>query len=143
MPRLSRIRASRALSRIVLQSVLALLLTPAQVHAADKPGDLAAKLARQKLEQGEVVKSIANYKLDGWSYIDSRHLVIHTGPSTHYLISLLRSCPDLSSTENIAFTSTVNQLTKFDKLIVRSAGGIRQQCPIEQIYTLKKIGEDH
>lgn len=117
----------------------ALLLTPGLLHAADAAQALTDKLARQNLQMGEVVEYVQNYRLDGWSSVDSKHLVIHTGPSSQYLITLQRSCPDLSTAENIAFTSTVRKLTKFDKLIVRGAGGIKQDCPIAQINALTKV----
>jgi hypothetical protein len=106
--------------------------------AANTDKNLSEKLAKQHLVQGEVVDSISNYVLDGWNYVDNNHIVIHTGPSKHYLVTLMISCHDLSSVENIAFTTTVDRLTKFDRLMVRGPGNIVQHCPIKQINALTK-----
>ena len=107
-------------------------------RAAKNEKNLADKLAKQHLVQGEVVDSINNYTLDGWNYVDDNHIVINTGPSKRYLITLMSSCHDLSSVDNIAFTTTVNRLTKFDKLMVRGISGMVQHCPITQINELTK-----
>lgn len=127
----------RSLLTTLALSGVALLAT-----AADKDQSLAAKLAKHKYQQGEAVEYINDYELDGWNYIDSTHIVIHTGPSRDYLISLMNSCSDLSSAENIAFTTTTRKLTRFDKLMVRGAGGIVQHCPITQINALTKHKSD-
>jgi len=106
--------------------------------AAKTEKTLAEKLAKQHLVQGEVIDSINDYSLDGWNYVDDSHIVINTGPSKRYLITLMSSCHDLSSVDNIAFTTTVNRLTKFDKLMVRGISGMVQHCPITQINVLTK-----
>ena len=111
-------------------------------RAANAEKNLSEKLAKQHLVRGDVVDSINNYALDGWNYVDDNHIVINTGPSKQYLITLMTSCHDLSAAENIAFTTTVNRLTKFDKLMVRGTGGMVQHCPITQINTLTKNHND-
>lgn len=99
---------------------------------------LTEKLEKYKYEQGAPVESINNYELDGWNYIDRTHIVIHTGPSRDYLVTVMTPCNDLPSAENIAFTTTTGKLTRFDKLMVRGAGGFVQHCPITQINALTK-----
>ena len=126
----------RFVMRLLITASTSSLLAAGLV-CADSSG-LEKKLARQNYQQGESVDYIYNYELDGWNYVDPNHIVIHTGPSQHYLISLMNSCHDLSTAENIAFTTTTNRLTKFDKLIVRGAGNIKQDCQITQIQTLTK-----
>lgn len=126
-------RRATSLARLALMSALFGLLPAA---LADTDSQLAEKLARQHYQQGDVVDTVNDYELDGWNYIDPTHIVIHTGPSRHYLITLVNRCHDLSGAENIAFTTTARQLTKFDKLTVRGAGGIRQDCHIRQINAL-------
>ncbi len=100
---------------------------------------LAAKLSKLGYSEGAVVDGVENYRVDGWNYLDNKHIVIYAGPSQRFLITTMINCPDLSSSEHIGFTSTVNRLTKFDKLIVRGAGGIVQHCPISEIKALQKI----
>ncbi|MET0379836.1 MAG: DUF6491 family protein [Spongiibacteraceae bacterium] len=134
--------------RLSLQRILTavILCGIATVASADGTGNtpsktLTEKLEKYKYQQGEPVDYINNYELDGWNYIDRTHIVIHTGPSRDYLVTVMTPCNDLSTAENIAFTTTTSKLTKFDKLMVRGAGGIVQHCPITQINTLKKKTE--
>lgn len=117
-----------ALSNFVLSSI---------VHA-ETYKDLGAKLSELGYEQGEKVDRIEHYRVNGWNYIDDQHIVIYAGPGNRFLITTLNDCRDLSSTENIGFTTTTSSLTKFDKLVVRGAGGMVQNCPITQINALTK-----
>lgn len=106
---------------------------------ANADDTLQAHLAKLGYRQTDAVEKVQNYRVDGWNYIDSRHIVIYAGPGQRYLIGTMGDCSDLSSAENIGFTSTVNYLTKFDKLIVRGAGGFKRNCPISEIYQLESI----
>lgn len=106
---------------------------------ADDATALTEKLEKHHYTLGNATDAINDYELDGWNYIDKTHIVIHSGPSRDYLISLMHSCEDLSAAENIAFTTTTRKLTRFDKLMVRSAGGMVQNCPLTRINVLTKI----
>ena len=111
------------------------------VHAADAGNHLQEKLTRFGYAPGPVVDKVENYRVDGWNYLDDTHIMIYAGPSRRYMIELMSTCYDLSTVEHIAFTSTVHELTKFDKLIVRGpgAGGMRQDCPIKEIRELTPL----
>lgn len=108
------------------------------VHAADAH-TLQQKLTRLGYTQGEKIDKIHDYKVDGWNYLDDKHIMIYTGPSQRYLVTLMTTCHDLSTAEHIGFSTTVGQMTKFDKLIVRGPGGIKQDCPITSIHKLDRI----
>ena len=108
---------------------------------ADPAKNFDTKLSKLGYEQGEMVDRVDHYRVQGWNYIDDRHIVIYAGPSKRFLITTLIDCRDLSSAENIGFTTTTSSLTKFDKLIVRGVGGIVQDCPITQINALVKTEE--
>lgn len=110
------------------------------ISRGETPDTLTAKLTGLGYEQGEVVERVQNYRVDGWNYLDNKHIVIYAGPSKRFLITTMMDCPDLSWAEHIGFTSTTSALTKFDKLIVRGAGGIVQNCPINEIRLLNKPG---
>jgi hypothetical protein len=100
---------------------------------------LEQKLTRFGYTPGAVVDDIQGYKLNGWNYLDRRHVMIHTGPSERYLVTLMVSCHDLSTAENIGFSTTATKLSKFDKLVVRGSGGMKQECPITELRKLTKI----
>lgn len=117
-----------------------LLLALASVAAAP----LAATDWQQRLEKSgyrvtDETAEIQNYRLSGWNALDDRHLTINTGPGKRYLVTFRSPCRELRGSETIAFSNTVNRLTKFDKAIVRGNGGITENCFIESIHVLEKI----
>ena len=116
--------------------VSSLLVGNIAMAAAADNSALNTQLTKLGYAQGEPVDNIQNYRVDGWNYLDDRHVMIYTGPSSRALITLLTSCPELSSAERIAFTSTTRKLTKFDKVMVRGAGGIKRDCQISEIRQL-------
>jgi hypothetical protein len=86
---------------------------------------------------GEPVDRIQDYKINGWNYLDDRHLLFDGGPSQKYLITLKIDCSDTRGAEHIGFTSTVSSVTKFDKIVAATPIGPRS-CPIESIQELHK-----
>jgi hypothetical protein len=119
-----------------------LLLTLASAAAAAPA--IATEAWQQELEQrgyrvvGENTE-ILNYRFNGWIPLDNRHLIINSGPKERYLVTFRSPCRELRTNETIAFTNTVNRLTKFDKAIVQGAGNIPENCYIESIHALEKI----
>lgn len=127
------------LRRFAILSIFTATVTLGNAAAAADNSTLDTKLTKLGYAQGETVDYIQNYRVDAWNYLDDKHIMIYTGPSSRALITLLTSCYELSSAERIAFTSTTRKLTKFDKVIVRGAGGIKRDCQISEIQELKKI----
>ena len=84
------------------------------------------------------VKSIKNYRIDGWNYLSSRALIINAGVRERYLLTLRFPCHGLRNSTLIATTSTSSSLTKFESVIVRQTGTGAQKCPIENLYKLEK-----
>lgn len=102
---------------------------------------LEERLAEKNFYVSEAAEEILQYRLDGWRYLDSRHLIVETGPGSHYLISLATPCHDLGSAEDIAFSTTAGRLTRFDSLLVESAGGMQERCHIEALHRLERIDD--
>ncbi len=100
------------------------------------------RLAQRGYQRGETVRSIQNYRLDGWHFLDSRNLMIETGPRQRYLVQLRASCPELSTASSIGFTSTAGQLSHFDKIVLEDGSGMRRDCIIDQLYRLKPLPDD-
>jgi len=96
------------------------------------------ELTRRNFQVGERVERIQQWRIDGWSYLDRQHVIMQTAPSTYYLVSLKNACYGLSTVENIAFTTTSSQLTRFDKLLVRRGRGSIEHCYIESLNRLHK-----
>ncbi len=104
-----------------------------------EPQSLTDKLAARNYIFGEKVERINNYRINGWSEIDSRHVIINAGVRDKYLLVLRNSCMNLSSATRIAFTSTAGSLTDFDKIMVSGPGSFVDHCYIQDIYLVKSI----
>lgn len=107
---------------------------------ADGKPSLESLLAERGFKQGKEVSSIEDYRINGWSSVDSQHLIFDAGPSRNYLVTTQIPCNGLLSAEQIAFTSTVNQLSRFDKVLVQDAG-FTTTCPIKELHALDKIAK--
>lgn len=120
---------------------LALLVACASRPAADKPLTLDQKLEKAGYKLGGTVDTIQSWNVDGWNRIDDQHVVFNAGPSRDYLVSLMAPCSGLTSAQTIGFTATVDQLTHFDKLVVRDIG-FTDQCQIDSLNKLKRLKKD-
>ncbi|MDB6061588.1 MAG: hypothetical protein JWM78_1691 [Verrucomicrobiaceae bacterium] len=118
-------------SAILLGDVIA-----GSVALADEASTLDTKLTKLGYAQGDVVDNIRDYRIDGWNYLDDKHIMIYSGASSRTLITLQTSCYELSGAENLGFSTTARNLTKFDKVVVRGPGGIPRQCQISEIRQL-------
>ena len=91
----------------------------------------------------EPVQRIRNYRIDGWNYVNNRAITLDTGVNDTYLVTLLRPCRDLRTSDMIATTSTIGDLTKYDSIIADFNSTVRLHCPIDKLYRLeKKPSED-
>jgi hypothetical protein len=125
---------------------LALMLLPicllsACATTAPAP-TLEQRLADLKYLQGGEVDHLQDYKVDGWQYVDTQHVILSAAPGRQYLLTLEIPCSSLSGSSEIAFTSTNSRLTRLEKLLVNDAGtDIPRSCPIRQINRLDRRGD--
>ena len=124
----------------ILCLLLPAILMGACATGSERPPNFEQRLADDGYVLGEQVERIMQYRLDGWSYLDPEHIVMQTGPSTQYLVSLAYRCRELGSAEDIAFTTTGGQLTRYDTLLVNGVGGVVERCPIRSLRRLEKAG---
>lgn len=115
-----------------------ILASCASAPADNKVPTLDQKLAERGYKSGDKVERIADYRVDGWQYIDNQHVVFTAGPGRDYLVTVRLPCSGLMGADAIGFTSTVSYVTRFDKLVVKDAG-FDNQCPIEELREVKKI----
>ena len=90
----------------------------------------------------EPVKRLKDYRINGWSSVDRRNVILNVGASKNYLVTVRSPCEGLRSAEHLAFSTIIGDLTDKDKLIVRDSGGYIQNCYIDTIQTLEKIKRD-
>lgn len=123
------------MNRIGIVSAVAAVITACAYQGVAPT--VQQQLAERGYVVGEEVRDIQNYRVDGWNHLDSRHLIINTGPSERYLLSLRIDCHALSSSEDIGFTHTAGRLTRFDSVILQDTAGLRRDCPIDRIEKLQ------
>jgi hypothetical protein len=85
------------------------------------------------------IKSIKNYRLSGWNYVNSKAVIISTRGSDQYLLTLKNACHNLNHQSSIGTTATVNELyAAFDAVVVRDENNFEIKCYIDEIYKLTK-----
>lgn len=129
--------------RVQMKWLIPSLLTTALLGCATSgksPLTVYQQLDERDLRIAEPVERIYNYRISGWNYLDPEHLILLDGVNRKYLVTLNRPCYGLQTNEVIAHTTTVSTLTKFDKFLVRDVGNIVDQCYIESLHRLEKVG---
>ena len=113
----------------------------ASCATSQPPKSLDELLSDRGYKLGEPVDRIQNYRINGWNYVDSKHLVLLDTSRNNYLVTFRQVCHGLQSNELVAHTSTNSQLTKFDKFMVRDSGSkIVDNCYIDSLHRLVKTG---
>ena len=137
---------NKIISFILLTAGLISACTTTDLRPATPPEQLAES---KGYTLGASVDYIQNYKLDGWNYLNAQAIIMRSSPSERYLITLRDYCPELSSTEAIASTSTNNSMrARFDAIIVRfnNSGSLTsmsntRKCYIDKIYKMTKAAK--
>jgi hypothetical protein len=84
------------------------------------------------------VTSINNYRINGWSYVSDKYVIINTGVRDHYLVSFRNSCFEAQSATRVGFSNTAGRLTTSDKMIVEGMGGFANHCFIQSLTRLER-----
>jgi len=124
--------------KTITTSFIVLLVMAGCAANSTQPIPLDEKLSQRSYVVGTTVKSIRDYQINGWNSIDRLHLIITAGASDRYLVTLRNACDGLRSAEVIVFKTTVGNLSRLDKLLVRGQGGFLERCYIDTIHTLNK-----
>ena len=85
------------------------------------------------------VKSIPNFRLNGWSYVNDEFIIVTAGVRDHYLLGFRFRCPETASAMNIGIDHMVGSVTRSDKVIVRAPGGYTDTCFIDTITRLERV----
>jgi len=67
---------------------------------------------------GEPIKSFWMPRLDGWTALEDKLLVVRTELNKEYLLRLGGFCPNLRFANSIAVTSSTGTVDRFEKVIV-------------------------
>ena len=90
----------------------------------------------------ESVRSVRQYRGDGWQYVSDSALILQISPTQQYLVQLAMRCIGLKTAEAIVTTTTGGELTTFDAVHAPGSGMGSRGCPIRNIYKLKKIPKE-
>jgi Family of unknown function (DUF6491) len=77
---------------------------------------------------GNPVESFTSYNINGWEPLARNKLLVWTGVSQAYLLTVWDTCRDLQFADRIGVTSTGHSISHFEKVIVGS-----EHCPISEI----------
>ena len=97
------------------------------------------KIELKNYQLGTPADSINNFRINGWSFVDDRHIIVNTGVRDDYLISFRSRCSEARFSESLAFSDTAGRLTTSDRFIVRGSGGFNEYCYVETITHLVKV----
>jgi hypothetical protein len=103
-------------------------------------GNIEDRLLEMGLELGETNSRIPRYRVNGWSSLDDENLLITVGVNDKYLIRLRSMCFNLSSAFFVGFTTPMNSVDRFSRLVIRGPGRGREFCDIEDIVRLYPVG---
>ena len=96
-----------------------------------------SELAKHGFILAEETNSIFSPVITGWEYLDSSHVIIHTGIKKAYLISLMSDCRELGYTDKLRHTTTAGSLTVMDTILIKEFGSMHSKCPIRSIHRLQ------
>ncbi|WP_339628176.1 DUF6491 family protein [uncultured Pseudomonas sp.] len=125
-------------SILLLASVL-LLMACSQQAARNESLSLDEHLATLGYRQGEPVTAVWYIDIDGWQYLDKRHLLLGTGPGRSYLVEFSYPCRNLSFSNLISYSTTVGSLTTLDRIVSIDSSGFPEYCLIGGLYRLEKL----
>lgn len=128
--------------RFTIPALLVLLAIVGGCASNAPPKTLEQKLSDQGYTLGGEVRDIKSYSVDGWNYIDNTHVIVDTGVSRKYLLTLYSYCQGLGSAEHLGLTTSVaNNIDRFESVIVRDTSGMHHRCAIKAVHKLVKINK--
>ena len=74
------------------------------------------------------------FRVDGWEVVGRDQLILWTGMRDAYLLKVWEPCSELQFAFTLGFTSRLNHVTRFDKVLVG-----RDVCPIASIRKLDTV----
>jgi hypothetical protein len=101
--------------------------------------DIRERLLDMGLEIGESNSRIPRRRVNGWTSIDERYLIVTAGVNDKYLVELSTPCLGLSGAFYVGFSTPDFGVDRFDNIIVRGIDRRRESCPIQDITRLYEI----
>lgn len=128
-----------ALKRLIPILAYSLLIACGQTPLRDQSLPLDQHLAQLGYRQGEPLREVLIFNINGWEYLDKSHMALRTGPSRAVLVEFTRPCRNLAFSNTIGYSSINGSLSKRDKVVSGDGSGFIEHCLIEEIYRLEKV----
>lgn len=129
------------LIRTLVTGLLALPMLLPLARAADAAGSPPAKATKPGYADyaGEPVQQFTAFRLDDFTVLDRRTLVLWASPHEAYLVKVWGDCYDLPFVEQLRVNRKGPLVTRLDSIRVRG-----RDCPIDEIrpVDLKKMKQD-
>jgi len=124
--------------RIVTSTIVSLfLLGCAAKDTMTREQKLEAYNAFIKTEQLKSIDRIQSFRLQGWTALDEKHMILSKSLNKPYLITFKNNCTDLDFANAIKVVNHGGMLqAKFDYITVPNT--IEVRCYIASIYELSK-----
>ena len=122
-----------------IATLVACAASQEQAQGLDEKPTVTEILLAKGYVAGAQVRRIQNYRLNGWSYVDSQHVIMTSGVSDRYLVTLKSPCYDLRGAITIGFSTTIGNLSDHDRLIVRAPGDFTDTCLIDTLHELHRM----
>lgn len=105
-----------------------------------KSKNLKTLLAEQNLEMGELVEFVPEFRVNGWTYVEPRHMTVVGAESRRYLVSL-QKCYGLGLPRAflIPRLSKSDRLARYDTFLVKNNGMTVAHCDVKDVYELNPL----
>ena len=100
---------------------------------------LDRQLAGLGLRRGENNSALPIFRINGWSRLDERNLLVVAGANDNYLVELNSDCPMLEGAFRVGFVTPTDVDDRFESILIRAPGRRIFRCDISDITRLRPI----
>lgn len=100
---------------------------------------LDRQLAGLGLRRGENNSALPIFRINGWSRLDERNLLVVAGANDNYLVELSSDCPMLEGAFRVGFVTPTDVDDRFESILIRAPGRRIFRCDISDITRLRPI----
>lgn len=129
------------MKKVIFATLAVVLFSGCATTGTDIEGSVSVYEEYIKSKQLEEVAKITSFSFHDWRGLDDKHLIISTSFSKPYLITLKRTCRDLSSAHAIGINNKGSTLSAgFDAIYTLKPP--KEMCFIKSIHKLTREQAD-
>jgi hypothetical protein len=116
--------------------VCVLTVSPASLHAAAKQS-LEEALAEHGYRAGAAVEQVPGFRLDDWTAVDPKHLIVFGDAEQAYLVTFEYRCYGLGGNPLTVRTRASGVLAARDEFQVKHMGQVADRCHVDTLQRLE------